>query len=240
VTVRSRTVGVDLGTRDDYTAIVVLDELEVHDTDEQPTFVVSWLTRRRGVPYTGIIDEIAAMSEWPALRGQPFVVDGTGLGRPVVDALRERVSNVHAVVLTGGEQVVVEHAFESHVPKADVVASVQMLLQAGRLHVDSRLTHAAALRGELLDFGYSISETGRTRLEASSGHDDLVVATGLACWFATRRDSFADALALLRMQARPRLPAQTVEVPETVTPEAALHAARTAAFRARGGDSRIF
>jgi len=48
-------------------------------------------------------DEVLA--RWPALYGASFAVDATGLGRPIVDALQERISNLHAVTITGGENV---------------------------------------------------------------------------------------------------------------------------------------
>ena len=186
-----RTVGVDLGQQSDYTAVVILDELEGDPVTgvprPKPTYVVRWLRRRRGVQYNAVLDDLALMADWPALHRAPFVVDGTGLGRPIVDALRERIRGVHAVVITSGQAVTTAGPHESHVPKVDLVGAVQMLLQQRRLTVDTAVEDAAVLRDELLDFGYTITESGRTKMEATSGHDDALMALALACWRATHK-----------------------------------------------------
>jgi hypothetical protein len=75
-----------------------------------------------------------------------------------------------------------------HVPKRDLVSGVQVAMQAGRLRVAPGLREWPALRDELANFRYTISESGHDSYGARSGkHDDLVLATSLAVWAATRR-----------------------------------------------------
>ena len=95
------TVGVDLGKQSDYTAISIVEAVPApRGTDgktPRPTLEVVYLKRLRGVGYPLVIAEVAAMAGWPALHGAGFAVDATGVGRPVVDALRERIAELEAI-----------------------------------------------------------------------------------------------------------------------------------------------
>ena len=82
------TVGVDLGKQSDYTALSIV---ELVPAEPKAELHVVYLKRLRGVAYPLVIETVAGMAGWPALRGATFAVDATGLGRPIVDALRERV-----------------------------------------------------------------------------------------------------------------------------------------------------
>jgi hypothetical protein len=72
------------------------------------------------------------------------------------------------------------------VPKRDLVSLLQVLLQGERLKVASTLPEAPTLVQELL------ASRARVAPRASDGdsawregpHDDLVLATALACWCA--------------------------------------------------------
>ncbi len=189
--VLSRTVGVDLASTNDWFVALVLDEVDGPPQEgvrfPDPLFQVRHIHRRRGIPYPAVADDLYAMSTWPALRRSTFVVDGTGVGRAVVDALRQRVSRIHSVVITGGQEATSPSPHESHTPKVDLIGAVSLLMQQGRLAIDESLPDAGALRQELAGFGYSISESGRMTMAATGGgHDDLVLALSLACWWATR------------------------------------------------------
>lgn len=179
------TVGVDLGKQGDYTAINILETVPVAG-QSKPQLHVVYLKRLRGVAYPLVIDEVAGMARWPALRGAKFAVDATGLGRPIVDALREKVGGLNAITITGGESVGSPAPGEWTVPKADLIASVQLLLQGRRLRIHDHLAEVEALKSELLNFGYQITESGRTTMAAVSGHDDLVLSVAMACWLASR------------------------------------------------------
>lgn len=187
------TVGVDLGKQADYTALSIIETFAgppmANGRPVKPEMHVVWLRRLRGVGYPQVIEEIAAMAAWPALRGAAFAVDATGLGRPIVDALRERIGSLHAITITGGERVNSPGPREWTVPKADLVACVQLLLQSRRLKIDDHLADLEALKGELLSFGYTISESGRSTMAAITGHDDLVLSVALACWLAGRESN---------------------------------------------------
>ncbi len=123
-----------------------------------------------------------------------LVVDQTGVGRPVVDMLRSAELSPVAVTITGGDSVTRDGSVY-RVPKRDLVSTVQVLLQSERLKIASSLPEAQTLIGELLAFKVKISTTGHDSYGNDVGlwrenpHDDLVLATALACWWGeqTRR-----------------------------------------------------
>ena len=100
-----------------------------------------------------------------------------------------------AVTITGGEAV--NHEGNSwRVPKRDLVSIMQVLLQTGRLKLAEGLPEAQTLIDELLDFRVRISDTGHDSYGTwrEGAHDDLVLATALACWYGERYGSGAKIL----------------------------------------------
>ncbi len=74
--------------------------------------------------------------------------------------------------------------FNLRVPKRDLVSSVAVLLQTGRLRIPRNLPNADVLERELVRFRAKISLSGHDTYEAwrEADHDDLVLAVALACW----------------------------------------------------------
>ena len=110
-------------------------------------------------------------------------VDSTGLGVPVVDHLRDLQLHPVPMILTHGES---PHpaAGGINVPKKDVVASLSLLIHTKRLKIAEGILLLQDFLRELKNFRVSTSPTGRDTYEASSGHDDLVLATALPLWYA--------------------------------------------------------
>ena len=188
-------LGIDLGQRRDHTAIAVLERWDcgraflssvVHHLE------VRYLERvPLGTPYTAVVERVRRLVQHERVAGQVSVtVDSTGVGAPVVDLLREaRLGcEVMAVSITGGER---ENQSGSgwNVPKRDLIAGVQVLLERGELRISSKLRDSRALVKELLDVRMSSGGGGKVRMGAdgSGEHDDLVVALALACWKAQRK-----------------------------------------------------
>jgi hypothetical protein len=85
-----------------------------------------------------------------------------------------------AVVITGGER----GPGKGTVPKKDLMAGVQVLLQNRQLKI-GKLSDGARLMRELGDVRVSYL-SGRIRVGADGAgqHDDLAIALALACWRA--------------------------------------------------------
>jgi hypothetical protein len=107
-------VGVDFGQSRDPTAIAVLERAETKGEWDAVMFawrkVVSLQLRylervALGTPYTEVIERVVQVTQWHELAGRcRLAVDGTGVGRPVADLLREARPGcvVMPVNITGG------------------------------------------------------------------------------------------------------------------------------------------
>lgn len=140
--------------------------------------------------------DIARRRNQPAsLRDAPIdlVIDKTGCGRPVADMLTAAGLDAVFVTIHGGDQVVrVEHR-EFRTPKRDLCGAIQSTLQSRRLKASPSLPYWPALQEELRNFRARISLGGHDSYGAGGGvdewrtggaHDDLVLATALAVWYA--------------------------------------------------------
>jgi hypothetical protein len=123
------------------------------------------------------------------------VVDQTGVGRPVVDILREAGIDPVAVTIHGGDQVVRVAEREFRVPKRNLVGSVQAAMQARRLRAAASLADWPALKRELTTFKARISLAGHDSYGAGGTdewrqhpHDDLVLSVALGIWYGEYDD----------------------------------------------------
>lgn len=155
-----------------------------------------------GTGYPAIVGDVARYAEGARRRlpgaALALVVDATGVGRPVVDlfAADGRLARLGvelaAVTITGGSAATVGHrddgAHDWHVPKKELVAAAQTLLQTRRLHVAPGLAEAETLARELRNFRMKISVAANAQYEAwrEGDHDDLVLAASLASWALLR------------------------------------------------------
>ncbi len=72
------------------------------------------------------------------------------------------------------------------VPKLDLMAGVQVLLERGELRIAKDMPGLTALLTELRDLQAEVTKQGKVRMgaEGAGEHDDLVIALALACWRA--------------------------------------------------------
>lgn len=190
-------VGVDLGQKNDPTAIAVLHRLVSLRPHQSPALHSLRLLHVErlplGSPYPRVVDRIREIVQHDELTGScSLAVDATGVGAPVVDMLRAaRLScDLFAINITGAERQS-RSGRTWNVPKRDLLSSLQLALEQGQLKVAPDLKLMAPLLREFTDFRSTISLSGRVRLGAdgSGEHDDLVIAIALACWRAQRRET---------------------------------------------------
>jgi hypothetical protein len=187
-------VGLDLGQAQDFTALAVLSRLRLTGTerpqDRQPPYAVPHLQRfPLGTPYPQIVRAVIDLLRTPPLPGCMFVVDQTGVGGAVVDmltdALQGRVTcDFCPITITGGHEVTRSERGQLRVPKKELVACLQVLLQTRRLKVAQALPEAATLVRELETFRVKITEAANETFGVwrEGQHDDLVLAVALAAW----------------------------------------------------------
>jgi hypothetical protein len=201
--------GLDLGQAQDPTAIAILEAPEPPRPVPGDAFLASLVTGapaapkpkppapvfnlrhleriKLGTPYPKVVERVKSdLARAPLHRQAELVVDGTGVGRPVVDLLRDAGLKPLAVSITGGETTT-NDGDNYRVPKRDLVVGVQVLLQQGRLKIAKGLPDTETLIRELLAFKAKVDPTtAHDSYNAREGaHDDLVLAVALAVWRAT-------------------------------------------------------
>lgn len=181
---RLRIVGVDLAQTHDFSAVSVND-VET-PAGGKPLHRIRHLERLPiGTDYARQVERIAEL--YAASGSQELVVDQTGVGRAVVDMMRERGLSPRAVTITAGDSVHRDHArLEYRVPKRDLVTALQLTLQTDRLRVAKSLEQAQRWADEMLAFQVAISSAGHDSYgndATRSAHDDLVIATALSVWW---------------------------------------------------------
>lgn len=190
-------VGVDLGQMSDFTAYAVLQRFHMPHPQSRRleyAFDVPHLHRfPLGTPYPVIVEHIRDLMTKPPLGGRSvLVVDGTGVGRPVVDMFQEVMLNPVDITITCGTEVTRgKSSLSFNVPKRDLVSVCSVLLQNRRLRIAAALEHAETLKNELLNFKVKITLQGNDTYGAEApwregNHDDLVLATGVGAWYGMR------------------------------------------------------
>jgi hypothetical protein len=190
------TIGIDIGQKRDPTAVCVAEVLEQIQTpdplqpwDEPVTmtlYVVRFLERLPlGMPYPRIADRLAQIAEGVRFKMPDAVIrlyaDQTGVGAPVVDQLREKITHpLIGVTLAAGERLTISGS-EARLGKAYLVSRLQVLLQNGQIRLP-KTAEAEQLARELLDFELKVGQDGQDRYGAFrvGSHDDMVIALGLA------------------------------------------------------------
>ena len=122
------------------------------------------------------------------------VPDATGVGAAVVDMLRDAGLRFVSVTITAGEEEVGGGGIY-RVPKRDLIAAPQVLLQCRKLRIAAALPEAETLAAELRNFRYEVTRARHDTYAAwrEGDHDDLVLAVALAVWAAQKRQPPAPA-----------------------------------------------
>jgi len=151
---------------------------------------------RTGVPYPEQVRDVCDFLRMPwALRQSQLLVDQGGVGEAVMDLFHEQQVDgrpVRPVGITfGAGQRPTGEGYDWTVPKRDLVISMQVQLQNGRLFFSDDLDDklVAKLVKQMLAFKVKIDPvTIHDAYEAAkqSDHDDMVAAVAVACWWARR------------------------------------------------------
>jgi len=186
-------VGLDLGQRRDYTALVVLEHSFKTFWGDQwlyarpgetgtTTRLVRMIERiRLGTPYPEIVEWVQDIVNHVQFQNRAVLtVDATGVGAPVVDLLRRanlKLANLVPITITGGGRYV---PGQNSVPRAELLTNLQIMIQNNEIGISKGCNQTDALRREL----NHLLLDGRG---ANAGHhDDISIALALAAWSARR------------------------------------------------------
>ena len=187
-------VGLDLGQTHQYSALAVLERpIAIRGytiADIRPSYAVRHLERfPPGTPYPEIAGAVRTVIQSPAVSGAMLLVDVTGVGKAVKELLHDELWNrvwctfVPITVVgsgpnAGGSTVGIA------VPKLELVGTMQVLLQTGRLKIADSLAAAPVLVRELESFRAAPPVLRGEAIEQwrERDHDDLVLAVAVAAW----------------------------------------------------------
>src|SRR5215469_6806042 len=151
--------GLDLGRPHEFTALSVLERTELPIPNEPSRMVRHYAVRHleRLPPatlYAEVFARLADVFAAPPLRDSRLVVDYTGVGRPVLDMLRKAKmrAKVTPMFVTTGKRSTSDELGGWWVPRQELAATLQVLLQSRRLRVAPALPEAATLARELAAF----------------------------------------------------------------------------------------
>ncbi len=211
-------MGVDIGKKVDHTAFAVA-ELDHGQSEDLPRFLIrDFVQLPLGTPYPVIGDKMVAAIR--AIRGRDVGlmrqylmdrdghrgtnetyaerreitvrIDASGVGEPVVDAirrpLRELDVRVEALMFVTGERLTDKGATWS-MGKAYLVSRLMVVFEGGRVEIDQDHPLRDGIIKEAADYQVRIERAGRAKYGAmeSGTHDDMITALGLAVLKDTRR-----------------------------------------------------
>ncbi len=176
-------IGVDLGQAADHTAICVLR------TGKENDEIIHLERLCIGMSYPDQVRRISKIHHDVRRLGDQvyLIVDGTGVGRPIVDLIRESGISLISVTIHGGVDVR-QDGDDFFVPKRDLISSLIVALQTEKLKIIRSLPDSEIIIHELSNFKMKVNiKTGNESFEAlrEGDHDDLVLSCSLTCWFSS-------------------------------------------------------
>jgi len=194
--------GLDLGKRRDYSALAILEysrpyrtyrnavNYELETEFEDPRYAIRGLARiALETRYTDVVEQIRAKLTRAVNKNYDctLIVDATGVGQPVVEMFHQlppRATLVPVVITSAGTETKAKD--EWRVPKNDLIAGLQVMLETGDLQIAAGLHFGNALLEELLEFRCNPTAKGNETYEGPQ--DDLVLAVALAVWRARKHE----------------------------------------------------
>ena len=176
-------VGMDVGQKQDHTAIAVIQRVQ-----RGTGYELRHVERvNLNTPVQQVVERAEHLLRTPQLWGRStLALDATGAGLPVVDLLKSRGICPVAITITSGKDASQVGISSYRVPKRELVRTLVTLLESGRLRCALGLPFGKQFIEELLVFQLRLNRrTGRASYGSGSGsvHDDLVLAVALACWY---------------------------------------------------------
>lgn len=191
-------LGLDLGQAQDFTAIAIIERLEIpigrckkcgEDFKEARHHLRHIERFPLKTSYPEIVERVKNIVRSEQIRDQYLVLaDATGVGRPVVDLLRSAKITVVPITITGGMSEKDDGQGGWNISKAILVSNLQVLLQSRRLKFADGLPDGQMLMDELLKFQVKITDSANDTYGVwrEGSHDDLVLAVAMACWYSER------------------------------------------------------
>ena len=199
-------IGVDLGKMQDFTAIVVNEQVDTFKNrlfnevgwHSNPNAVVKYyrtrhLERMKGVTYTAIEDRVENIMMNPTIWKEcDLVMDVTGVGMGPFDECAKRGLEPIGIQITSGHQVSVAADGIYNVPKRELVMAGIRIMEQKRVQIVAP-EWTDTLKQELRDFRVKLTITGHLRFEHRDGANDVLLLSWLmALWWQTKDEQYTD------------------------------------------------
>jgi hypothetical protein len=187
-------VGLDLGQAADPSALAVLERTETRGEGLKAERTYACVALKRwalGTSYVGIVDDLKGLIEGNGRLAQcHLIVDASGVGRPVVDLLRNAklpVAKIVPVIITAGYNQSMAPDGYRHVAKSILIHNMKLLMEQQRLKFAKALKETKTLVRELENYRTKITPAANETWSAREGcHDDLLLAVAIATWFGEK------------------------------------------------------
>jgi hypothetical protein len=187
-------IGLDLGQRRDRTAIVVMETAQIASQSRSAlTFAPECVIRRSvrhlerlsvGTPYPDVVERATRIADRLSdAASTTLIVDATGVGIPVVDALRKPAARwrLAPVIIGSGYRDNYVDGFW-RVAKQDLIGRLQLAFDFREFTIEPSLPETETLVEELTAMRGFERKRGRTLEAPGAAHDDLALALALAWW----------------------------------------------------------
>jgi hypothetical protein len=187
-------IGLDLGQRRDYSAIVILETAEIASKERSPLTFAPTITTRRTVrhierlgirtPYPDIVERATRIADKLAdIAPTNLAIDATGGGIPVRDMFRKPTAKwrfAPVMIGSGFRENFVDGFWR--VSKMDLIGRLQLAFDFNHLTIEPSLDRTETLIEELAAMRGFERKRGRIIEAPGRKHDDLALALTLAWW----------------------------------------------------------
>jgi hypothetical protein len=130
-----------------------------------------------------------------------LVIETTGMGLPNFQQFEQVLPNVYGIHPLGEGDKVSRDGKIWRVPKVDMGAELQVLVENGRMIIAGDIEDRKKIIQQLVNFTWKRKQTGTLTIEnlKSSDHDDICDATMVAAWYGSygiRRITFSSTMGL--------------------------------------------
>lgn len=170
---------------------------------------ILYIDRWFALPYRAMVEKAARMLNHAELANNTdLLIDATGVGDPVVEMFHELGISALPIIVTGGKDVrEVYNGFgsiiapagdrlrglrairEFHVPKADLAAAGEIMLQNRRVSIAKGLKYVEEFQKQLIHMNPRATPAGNVKYESDDNKvkDDMAFCFIGTCWWALRR-----------------------------------------------------
>jgi hypothetical protein len=188
----------DLGQVNDPSAFVLAETSTAPDPDpDRAGYRINLYDVRAihrwelGTKYTHIVQDLRGwFSQSVEIHNMPLVIDGTGVGRPVVDMIEDChfPAYIRPYTITAGFRETEGDGKIMTVPKIDLVRAAQAAVDQRRVRYADGLEHGPTLEKEMRTFRTKVTPD-RNETFASwreKDNDDIVLALALLIWYGEK------------------------------------------------------